>query len=136
MSIIAIDRIDTGELGKLVFGYKSSKTREKVRRRLPALKKIMALHRNELLVIEYSGAYGGARAVKCYDRTSATDEQAMLLMLKRMEEQKDKMLAFYKAVCGFYLVPTMQWRRLSSGYCHNSDNIRPASPAMTRALED
>lgn len=94
--------IDTGELGKLIFGYKSSITRHKVRHRIPQLKQIMALHYNRLLVVEYAGSHGGATAVKVYDEKSDSDRQAMHLMIKRMGEQKDKMLDYYQRITGMY----------------------------------
>lgn len=95
--------IEIGELGKVAFGSKNESNRMRVRKRLPVLKRIVALHYNELLVVEYAGRHGSASAVKVYDRTSQADRQMMLLMVKRMADQRDKLTEHYKRITGLLL---------------------------------
>jgi hypothetical protein len=89
-----------GELAKLVWGRNSDNLRKAVRRRLPALKRFVALKYNHLLVVEYNDARGSASAVKIYDPSAPGDVQAMHRMLADMVARKDNMLNYYQKVTG------------------------------------
>jgi hypothetical protein len=92
--------VPVGDLARLVWGRNSEVFRRNVKRRLPALKRHVALAYNHLLVVEYNDARGSASAVKIYDPSTAMDVQAMQRMLKDMRNRKDGMLTYYEKVTG------------------------------------
>lgn len=95
-----ISWIPVGDLARLVWGRNSDAFRKAVRRRLPALKRYIALTYNQLLVVEYNDVRGSASAVKIYDPSVAYDVQAMRRMLADMVARKDGMLNYYTKVTG------------------------------------
>jgi len=92
--------IEVGELARLVWGRNTEVFRKQVKRRLPALKRHLALAYNHLLVVEYNGARGAATALKVYDPETGSDVQAMQRMLGDMATRRDKMLTYYEKVTG------------------------------------
>ena len=92
--------IPVGDLARLVWGRNTETFRKAVKRRLPALKRHLALAYNHLLVVEYNDARGSASAVKVYDPDSTNDVQAMHRMLADMVARKDGMLSYYEKVTG------------------------------------
>jgi hypothetical protein len=89
-----------GDLAKLVWGRNSEYFRRAVKRRLPALKRHVALKYSQLLVVEYNDVRGSASAVKIYDPSAAGDVQAMHRMIADMAARKDGMLDYYKKITG------------------------------------
>jgi hypothetical protein len=92
--------IPVGDLARLVWGRNTEAFRRAVKRRLPALKRHMALTHNRLLVVEYNDARGSASALKVYDPEVVGDVQAMHRMLADMVARKDGMLSYYEKVTG------------------------------------
>lgn len=92
--------IKVDELARLVWGRNTEAFRRSVKRRLPGMKRHLALNYNRLLVVEYNGARGSASAVKIYDPNIPSDVQAMQRMLLDMEARKDNMLHYYQQVTG------------------------------------
>ena len=92
--------VSVGDLARLVWGRNSEVFRKCVKRRLPGLKRHIALTYNHLLVVEYNDTRGSASAVKIYDPSAATDVQSMQRMLKDMRTRKDGMLTYYEKVTG------------------------------------
>lgn len=92
--------ITVSDLARLVWGRNTDAFRKAVKRRLPMLKRHLALTHNHLLVVEYNDARGSASAVKIYDPDSPGDIQSMQRMLADMIARKDGMLAYYKKVTG------------------------------------
>lgn len=92
--------IDVGDLARLVWGRNSETFRRSVKRRLPALKRHMALTYNRLLVVEYGGVRGSASALKVYNPKHPSDVPAMQRMMLDMAARKDGMLAYYEKVTG------------------------------------
>src|SRR5262245_46779475 len=78
--------IEIGELARMVWRHNSESNRRQARRRLPALKRIMATNHNQLLVVQYNGRHNSASAIKLYDKNSSTDQQAMMEMIAEMEK--------------------------------------------------
>jgi hypothetical protein len=92
--------IPVADLARLVWGRNTEAFRRSVKRRLPGLKRHLALAYNHLLVVEYNDARGSASAVKVYDPDIPSDVQAMERMLADMIARKDGMLSYYKKVTG------------------------------------
>jgi hypothetical protein len=92
--------IPVGALAKLVWGRNTENFRKAVRRRLPALKRFIALSYSQLLVVEYNDVRGSASSVKVYNSRADGDVQAMQRMLKDMSNRKDGMLTYYEKVTG------------------------------------
>jgi len=98
--------VPVGDLARLVWGRNTEFFRKSVKRRLPSLKRHIALTYNHLLVVEYNDARGSASAVKIYDPSAATDVQSMQRMLKDMRNRKDGMLTYYEKVTGLSGIET------------------------------
>jgi hypothetical protein len=92
--------IKVGELARLVWGRSNDNFRRDVRRRLPNLKRHIALAHNHLLLVEYNDPRGAASAVKIYDPAKTADVQAMHRMLTDMMARKDALLNYYEKVTG------------------------------------
>jgi hypothetical protein len=92
--------IAVGDLARLVWGRNTEAFRRGVKRRLPALKRHLALAYNHLLVVEYNDARGSASALKIYDPSVPHDVQAMQRMMADMVARRDGMLAYYEKVTG------------------------------------
>jgi hypothetical protein len=92
--------IAVGDLARLVWGRNTEAFRRNVKRRLPALKRHLALAYNHLLVVEYNDARGSASALKIYDPSVPHDVQAMQRMMADMVARRDGMLAYYEKVTG------------------------------------
>jgi hypothetical protein len=92
--------IDVDDLARLVWGRNTETFRRGVKRRLPGLKRHLALTYNHLLVVEYNGPRGSASALKIYDPSGMGDTQAMQRMLQDMAARKDNMLTYYEKVTG------------------------------------
>jgi len=92
--------IDVGDLARLVWGRNTDTFRRAVKRRLPGLKRHLALTFNHLLVVEYSGVRGSASALKIYDPDVPGDVQAMHRMLADMAARRDNMLLYYEKITG------------------------------------
>jgi hypothetical protein len=92
--------IKVDDLARLVWGRNTEAFRKAVKRRLPGLKRHMALKYSHLLVVEYNGARGSASAMKIYDPDAAGDVQSMQRMLFDMAARKDGMLTYYEKVTG------------------------------------
>lgn len=92
--------IEVGSLAKLVWGRNTDAFRRSVKKRLPGLKRHLALTYSHLLVVEYNDVRGSASAVKIYDPSITTDVQAMERMLRDMVTRKDNMLKYYQQVTG------------------------------------
>lgn len=92
--------IEVGDLARLVWGRNTEAFRRSVKRRLPGLKRHLALTYNHLLVVEYNGVRGSASALKIYDPNGIGDLQAMQRMMHDMAARKDNMLHYYEKVTG------------------------------------
>jgi hypothetical protein len=92
--------IKVDDLARLVWGRNTEAFRKAVKRRLPGLKRHMALKYSHLLVVEYNGPRGAATAMKIYDPNTSDDVQAMYRMLADMAARKDGMLTYYEKVTG------------------------------------
>lgn len=92
--------VAVGDLARLVWGRNSENLRKAVKRRLPALKRHVALAYEKLVVVEYHDSRGSASAVKIYNPDAPTDVQAMNRMIKDMRTRNDGMLSYYEKVTG------------------------------------
>lgn len=92
--------IEVGDLARLVWGRNTETFRRNVKKRLPGLKRHIALAYNQLLVVEYNDARGSASALKIYDPGSAHDVQSMQRMMLDMAARRDNMLNYYEKVTG------------------------------------
>lgn len=96
-----LEWIEVGALARLVWGRNTEAFRKDVKRRLPGLKRHIALNYNQLLVVEYTdGRHKSASAMKIYDPTSFSDVQAMKAMMAGMVKRRDNMLNYYQKITG------------------------------------
>jgi hypothetical protein len=92
--------IPVSDLARLVWGRNTEAFRHAVKRRLPGLKRHVALAYNHLLVVEYNDVRGSASAIKVYDRENPNDIKAMQRMLIDMAARRDNMLGYYEKITG------------------------------------
>ena len=95
-----LEWIEVDDLARLVWGRNTEVFRKAVKRRLPGLKRHLALSYNHLLVVEYNGPRGSASAMKLYDPEIPHDVQAMNRMMQDMASRRDRMLDYYKKITG------------------------------------